>query len=427
MTMASIANINDDTKTELVRHVFIIGAKSIGQYGGYETFLDKLTEVHKDEFSIQYYIVTKANGDGAMDETKLLDVSSIKKDKNGAVRAFKYHNSNVVKLQVPEIGAAQAIIYDVKAFEWCLNYIKKHRIDNAIIYVLACRIGPFFRFLVFKAHKLGIEVFVNPDGHEWMRAKWAAPIRKYWKVSERLMVKHADLLICDSLNIEKYIQSEYKQYNPKTTYIAYGADVKKSIMADDDPKFIKWLDEHKLEKNGYYMCCGRFVPENSFEIMIREFMKSHSTKDFAIITTKNDKFLAELDKQLGWSKDKRIKFVGTVYDSELLKKIRENAYANFHGHTVGGTNPSLLEALGATDLNLLIDVGFNREVAEDSALYWNDKKDNLSHLIDTTDEMTCYQRNEYGDKAKQRIRKAFSWDYIGNEYKNCFRIKGNKG
>ena len=241
------------------------------------------------------------------------------------------------------------------------------------------------------------------------------------------MVKHADLLICDSLNIEKYIQSEYKQYNPKTTYIAYGADVKKSIMADDDPKFIKWLDEHKLEKNGYYMCCGRFVPENSFEIMIREFMKSHSTKDFAIITTKNDKFLAELDKQLGWSKDKRIKFVGTVYDSELLKKIRENAYANFHGHTVGGTNPSLLEALGATDLNLLIDVGFNREVAEDSALYWNDKKDNLSHLIDTTDEMTCYQRNEYGDKAKQRIRKAFSWDYIGNEYKNCFRIKGNKG
>ena len=70
-------------------------------------------------------------------------------------------------------------------------------------------------------------------------------------------------------------------------------------------------------------------------------------------------------------KRQRIKFVGTVYDQELLKKIRENAYAYFHGHTVGGTNPSLIEALGSTDLNLLVNVGFNKEVAEDSALYWS--------------------------------------------------------
>ena len=76
--------------------------------------------------------------------------------------------------------------------------------------------------------------------------------------------------------------------------------------------------------------------------------------------------MAELDNKLHFSKDKRIKFVGTVYDKELLKKIRENAYAYFHGHEVGGTNPSLLEALGATKLNLLLGVGFNREVAEDA-------------------------------------------------------------
>lgn len=71
-----------------------------------------------------------------------------------------------------------------------------------------------------------------------MRAKWSAPVRKYWKESERLMVKHADLLVCDSLNIEKYIISEYKQYNPKTTYIAYGADIIQSKLSDDDPKFM---------------------------------------------------------------------------------------------------------------------------------------------------------------------------------------------
>lgn len=402
------------------RNIFIVGAKSIGQYGGYETFLDKLTEVHQNEISIQYYIVTKANGDGAMDETKLFDVSSIKKDEKGQVRTFRYHNANVIKLYVPQIGAAQAIEYDIKAFKWCLNYIKKHQINDAIIYVLACRIGPFFGSLVKKAHKLKTKVYVNPDGHEWKRAKWSGPIRKYWKESERLMVKHSDLLICDSINIEKYIKNEYGKYKPKTTYIAYGADVKPSPLADNDSKFTEWLDEHKLKVGQYYMCCGRFVPENSFEIMIREFMMSKSSKDFAIITTKNDKLLNELENRLHWKKDKRIKFVGTVYDSELLKKIRENAYGNFHGHTVGGTNPSLLEALGATDLNLLIDVGFNREVAKNAALYWKPKEGELAKLINMCDGMPSRQKNKYGLRAKERIRNSFSWQFIGEKYKEIW-------
>ena len=398
-----------------MKSIFICGAKNIGQYGGYETFLDKLTEVHALEPAIQYYIVTKANGAGAMEETKLAGVTDVKKDKDGRVCSFQYHHANVVKIPVPEIGAAQAIAYDVKAFRWCLDYIAKHKIDNAIIYVLACRIG--FGSLVRKAHQLGARVYVNPDGHEWKRAKWPAPIRKYWKVSERLMVKHADLLICDSVNIEKYIKEEYKQYNPSTVYIAYGADVEKSELSDDDPKFMAWLQEHGLTAGSYYMCCGRFVPENSFEIMIREFMKSRSDKSFAIITTRNDSLLQKLEEKLHWRSDPRIKFVGTVYDSQLLKKIRENAYGNLHGHTVGGTNPSLLEALGSTELNLLIDVGFNREVGQEAALYWGIREGDLAALIDRADRMDDRERLDFGAKAKDRIKKAYSWEFIGNEYK----------
>ncbi len=401
-------------------HVFIIGAKCIGQYGGFETFLDKLTEVHAEDSSIQYYITTKADGDGAMDETKLNGVGNVKKDAEGCVRSFRYHNANVVKLTVPQIGAAQAVAYDIKAMNWCLKCIESKKIENAVIYVLACRIGPFFGNLVRKAHKLGVKVFVNPDGHEWKRAKWAAHVRKYWKESERLMVKHADLLICDSINIEKYIQEEYSNYNPNTTYIAYGADIKASDLTDDDPKFTDWLKDKGLKPHEYYMCCGRFVPENSFEIMIREFMKSESTKDFAIITTKNEKLLNELEDKLHWSEDKRIKFVGAVYDSQLLKKIRENAYANFHGHTVGGTNPSLLEALGSTDLNLLIDVGFNREVAEDAALYWTAGEGSLSNQINESDKLDEQTRKLFGGKAKNRIESAYSWEFIGTEYKKVW-------
>lgn len=90
-----------------------------------------------------------------------------------------------------------------------------------------------------------------------------------------------------------------------------------------------------------------------------------------ITNVEQNKFYEELREKTGFEKDKRIKFVGTVYDQELLKKIREDAYGYFHGHEVGGTNPSLLEALGSTQLNLLLDVGFNREVAEDGAMYWS--------------------------------------------------------
>ena len=412
--------MSETGKPNATREIFIIGAKCIGQYGGYETFLDKLTEVHQDDSSIKYHIVTKANGDGAMNETKLSGVSDIKKNDDGSVSSFVYHNADVVKLNVPQIGAAQAIVYDVKAFKWCLNYIKTNNVQNAIIYVLACRIGPFFKGLVNKAHKLGAKVFVNPDGHEWKRAKWSGPVRKYWKESERLMVKSSDLLVCDSVNIEKYIMEEYSSYSPVTTFIAYGADLKKSVLADNDPKFTEWLGSHGLAINSYYMCCGRFVPENSFEIMIREFMRSNSKRDFAIITTKNDSLLEELENKLHWRSDKRIKFVGTVYDSELLKKIRECAYGNFHGHTVGGTNPSLLEALGATELNLLIDVGFNREVAEDAALYWGAGDGELASIIDQADLMDEDVRKVYGIKAKDRIRSAYSWAFIGSRYKDLW-------
>ena len=131
--------------------------------------------------------------------------------------------------------------------------------------------------------------------------------------------------------------------------------------------------EEGLRDREYYLVVGRFVPENNYETMIREFMKSKSKKKFALITNVNPKFLNELEEKLHFKSDPRIKFVGTVYDKELLKKIRECAYAYFHGHEVGGTNPSLLEALGSTKLNLLLDVGFNKKVALDAALYWKKK------------------------------------------------------
>ena len=391
-------------------NVILVGAKSIGQYGGYESFINKLLEYHKDEENLHYYVYCKANGSGCMDIGKLPGAKAVNETE------FIYCNARGFLLHVPQIGAAQAIYYDVKALSEACKLIKREQLKNPIVYIMACRIGPFMNHFVKKIHALGGKVYLNPDGHEWMRAKWSAPVRKYWKESERMMVKYADLSICDSKNIEKYIQKEYAGYKPKTTFIAYGSETTPSTMKNDDPKYISWLNEHGLREGEFYISVGRFVPENNFETMIREFMKSHSTKDFAIITTKDEKFLNALDEKLHFSQDKRIKFVGTVYDQELLKKIRERAYGYFHGHSVGGTNPSLLEALGSTKLNLLYDVGFNREVAEDAALYWTLEDGDLAKLIDQSDSMDEEELKEMGQKAKQRIKDEYSWQYICDKY-----------
>lgn len=397
-----------------MQHVFIVGAKSLGAYGGYETFINKLTEYHQDERDIKYHVACKANGDGCMDETKLNGVEPICENE------FIYHNAHCFKIQVPNIGPAVAIYYDLAALNYCCKYIDKNHIEQPIIYILACRIGPFTNYFKKKIHKLGGRLLINPDGHEWKRAKWAPPIRKYWKISEQLMVKSSDLVVCDSINIEKYILESYENYQPKTTFIAYGAETRKSLIKNDDPQLLQWYQEKGLKEKEYYLVVGRFVPENNFETMIREYMKSTTNKDFAIITNVNDAFLSELDSKLGFSKDKRIKFVGTVYNQELLMKIRENAYGYFHGHEVGGTNPSLLEALGSTDLNLLLNVGFNQEVAEESALYWDKEEGNLAKLINYADALSKDEIDKLGQAAKARIKEAYSWEFISDRYKEVF-------
>lgn len=412
-----------------VQHIFLVGAKSLGAYGGYETFINKLTEYHQTNEKLKYHVACKGNGDGCMDESKGSGVTDIVKDPSGRTLEFTYHSARCFKIAIPEkLGPAHAIYYDVKALSECCKYIERNQIPHPIVYIMACRIGPFAAHFYHKIHKLGGKVYVNPDGHEWMRAKWSAPVRKYWKISEQMMIKYCDLAICDSVNIEKYIHNCYdgkgiRGANPNTTFIAYGAETRKSMLANDDAKLVGWYREKGLTAKSYYLVVGRFVPENNYETMIREFMKSKSKKDFAIITNVNDKFLQELEQRLHFRADSRIKFVGTVYDQELLMKIRENAYGYFHGHEVGGTNPSLLEALGSTDLNLLLDVGFNREVAEDAAMYWSKKDGDLAGLIEKADVFDAEKIVAMGQKAKERIQIAYSWEFICSRYEDVF-LKG---
>lgn len=141
-----------------VWHVYLVGAKSLGAYGGYETFVYKLTEYHQNKENIKYHVACKANGDGCMDESKFDGVTKINDHE------FEFHNAHCFKIDVPQIGPAQAIYYDVAALKACCEHIKKNHIPHPIVYIMACRIGPFASHFYREIHKLGGTVYLNPDG-----------------------------------------------------------------------------------------------------------------------------------------------------------------------------------------------------------------------------------------------------------------------
>lgn len=384
-----------------MKDVYIIGSKGIpAQYGGFETFVENLTRQAVSE-AICYHVACLADHE----------------------EEFEYNNAKCFKIKVPDIGPAKAVYYDIAAFRWCIKNIRRERAHNPVVYVLACRIGPFIGHFKRKLHRLGGKLYVNPDGHEFKRAKWNKMIRTYWKYSERLMVKHADMLICDSKNIESYIRKDYARYNPNTMYIAYGTN--EVSVTEPQQRLYDWYARFGLRREEYYLVVGRFVPENNYETMIREFMASDTRKHLVLITNveQND-FYERLREQTHFDQDERIKFVGTVYDENLLMQIRMFAYGYLHGHEVGGTNPSLLEALSTTKLNLLLDVGFNREVGEDGALYWNKSQGSLEELIYSADQMCEQERGVLGNSAKQRMKDAYSWHDIVAQYETFFLTEG---
>ncbi len=375
--------------------VFIVGSKGIpARYGGFETFVDKLTEYSGE--AVDYHVACQS-----------------KKQCE-----FFYHHSRCVSVPTPSIGPAKAIWYDCAALENFIAYCRMHpEIEHPIFYVLACRIGFVIRRYSRQIHRLGGVLYVNPDGQEWKRKKWSWPVRLYWKYSERRMIRSADQIICDSRAIEADILQRYAQYHPQTRYISYGAEK----AAADAEKLDEWLSCHRLCRGGYYILVGRFVPENNFEQIIREFMSSHTARKLAIITGKNHRLQAHIKKVTGCGADSRIRFVGTVYDPELLCAIRESAFASFHGHEVGGTNPSLLEGLCCTKVNLVLDVVFNREVCgDDGALYWTKQPDSLRGLIDHAEQMDETTRFRLGENAVSRIRERFSWEDIAAAYRALF-------
>ena len=176
-----------------------------------------------------------------------------------------------------------------------------------------------------------------------------------------------------------------------------------------------------IHENDYYLIVGRFVPENNYETMIREFMNSKSKRDLVIITNlEHDKFYDELLEKTNFTSDSRIKFVGPFYDQEGLIYIRENAYGYIHGHSAGGTNPSLIEALSRTNLNILFDVSYNKEVGVNSCYYFTKEDGSLQRVIDKVDNLGIEELIKLGLKCKKRVKEDYTWELISTRYDVLF-------
>lgn len=380
-----------------MQHVFIIGSRGLpAQYGGFETFVDQLVSRQVSP-AIQYHVACLSN--------------------DQAYQHFDYKGVDCFTIQAPKLGPARVIAYDMMAINYALKVIKKQGIEQSIFYVLGNTIGAFVAPYARKIHKIGGQFYINPDGLEWKRAKWAKPIQAYLKYSEKIMMRHADLVISDNPGIESYIKEAYPW--SKTTYIAYGTDLSSTSLTSQDRKVRELYQKWQTQEKNYYLILGRFVPENNYETAIREFMASSTKRDLVIICNhEGNPYFEELRARTGFDQDPRVKFVGTVYDQDLLKYIRKEAFAYIHGHEVGGTNPGLLEALAQTDLNLVLGVSFNQTVAKDTAQYWTKENGNLAHLIDQIDSLEDV--SEWGQLAKDNMKQNFTWEKIVGEYEELF-------
>ncbi|HEP1259114.1 TPA: DUF1972 domain-containing protein [Streptococcus pyogenes] len=380
-----------------MQDVFIIGSRGLpAKYGGFETFVEELIS-HQSSKNIRYHVA-------CLSDTK-------------HKVHFDYKGADCFYLNPPKLGPARVIAYDMMAITYALSYSDQHQIQNPIFYVLGNTVGAFIAPFVKQIHNRGGRFFINPDGLEWKRSKWSKPVQAYLKFSEKQMTRQADLVISDNIGIDRYLKQVYPW--SKTYFIAYGTQTQPSRLTTADSKVRAYFQTFDIREKDYYLILGRFVPENNYETAIKEFMASSTKRDLVIICNhEGNAYFKQLLAETECDKDPRIKFVGTLYDKELLAYIREQAYAYIHGHEVGGTNPGLLEALAHTNLNLVLGVDFNQSVAKSAALYWTKQKGQLAELINQVD--AGFDSNRLGKEAKAIIQEHYTWEKIVGEYEALF-------
>lgn len=353
--------------------IAILGTRGIpNNYGGFEQFAEYLsTELVRRGHAVSVY--------------------------NSSHHIFQedtYKGVQIIHKNDPEnkIGTVGQFIYDLN----CIIDSRKRHFD--VILNLGYTSSSIWSRLFPKKSV----VITNMDGQEWKRTKFSKKVQRFLMYAEKLAVKHSDHLVSDSKGIQSYLK---QKYNIDSTYIAYGA-------TPFDAPNEGVLEKYELKSKNYHLLIARIEPENNIETILDGISKAkNKTKTIVIGNAMNTFGLYLQDK---YADIDHIVFMGPVYDITVLNNLRYYSKYYFHGHSVGGTNPSLLEAMAAKSFIIAHDNEFNKSVLEENACYFN-TSDDVCRLLDETIDMEedLVRENNY-----MKIKELYSWDYIIDEYES---------
>jgi glycosyltransferase involved in cell wall biosynthesis len=245
-------------------------------------------------------------------------------------------------------------------------------------------------------------VTTNMDGLEWQRAKYSKPVQRFLHFAEKLAVKYSDHLIADSLEIQRYLGNKYKK---EATFIPYGAE-----LFETPDKAV--LAEYDLKAYEYDMLIARMEPENSVETILDGVVRADRNRPFLVVGNSNNNFGEYL--KLKFAHYPKIRFVNGIYNIGKLNNLRYYSNVYFHGHTVGGTNPSLLEAMASNSLICSHDNKFNRAVLNDDAFYFSTAMDVAEHLRAVNKAAETYQH--FLANNTDKIKTIYTCENIVNAY-----------
>jgi len=292
------------------------------------------------------------------------------------------------------IGTAGQFIYD-------LNCILDSRSRN---FDILLQLGYTSSSIWGKLLPKSSTIITNMDGLEWKRTKYSPKVKRFLLWAEKLGVKYSDYLISDSVGIQKYLLEKYKV---KSTFIPYGSHNVENYSLDI-------IKRYKVDAYQYSMLIARLEPENSIEIILDGVKRINHATPFLVVGKHNTKYGEYLKTK--YSGESSIKFLGGIYDIEELNSLRYFSKVYFHGHTVGGTNPSLLEAMGSGALICANDNIFNKSILGEDALYFSNSNDVLKVLsLDKIESRKETINNNY-----KKIEENYNWDKIVTEYEQLF-------
>ena len=249
----------------------------------------------------------------------------------------------------------------------------------------------------------------NMDGLEYKRTKFNKWVQKFVFWEERMTVKHSHYLIADNMGIHDYYKDKYGK---ESKFLAYGADI-------HDDYSVEFLKEFGLEENNYYLLVARLEPENNIVMAIDGYLASveNGHRPLIIIGKTNTPHGKELVARYGM--ENAIRFIGGIYDFKKLNSIRKFSFAYFHGHSVGGTNPSLLEAMASDCFILANDNLFNRAVLKNNAEYYSTSAE-VTDLLNNMTLLAMRDKKRFIEANLEEIYTEYSWDHLVDEHERYF-------